>query len=38
MEKNNRETQEKSAGVSEEEVKLMIAEAMRNFASHLLSK
>ena len=38
MEKNSGQTQEKSSGVSQEEVKLMIAEAMRNFASHLLSK
>lgn len=37
MEKNNGQTQEKgTGGVSEAEVKLMIAEAMRNFASHLL--
>ncbi len=38
MEGNNGQTEAKPSGVSEEEVKLMIAEAMKNFASHLLGK
>ncbi|MBM7614373.1 glycine/sarcosine/betaine reductase complex component C subunit beta [Alkaliphilus hydrothermalis] len=36
MEKNDGQTGDKATGVSEAEVKTMIAEAMRNFASHLL--
>ncbi len=36
MEKNDGQTGDKATGVSETEVKTMIAEAMRNFASHLL--
>ncbi|MEW9124345.1 MAG: DUF5940 domain-containing protein, partial [Thermotaleaceae bacterium] len=38
IEENNGQGSEAATGISEEDVKTMIAEAMRNFASHLLGE